>query len=573
MKKFWIVLICLAVVFAFGLGIVWRLVTQFEPESVRAEGVIHWRVNSAYAEERDDSIVGQVMHGRPPVMREVVLALARAAQDSRIEGLLLDISALPVDWAKVEELRDGVAAFAESGKPVVAFMEVGSTKEYALAVAANDIVMAPEGNLMVLGVSAELTFLKQTLSKLGMEADFVHVGQYKSAPEQLTREAPSLASREMAEAIITERYETLLDMISRGRGQSLATVREWVDTGVYDAGGALSAGLVDSVLCLEEVQDQYFPDAQFTDLEDYIYSVQGGRATTKIALIHVTGTIVSGESRFDNFQGKLAGSQTVIEQLQDARETDDIAAVILRVDSPGGSAGASDLIWHELERLRQEKPVFVSMSGYAASGGYYISCGADSIFAEPGTLTGSIGVYAGKVSMEGLYNKIGVHREYITRGENALLFNNNAVFSPGQRDRMQFLLDSFYERFCTKVAEGRSLDMETTHEIAQGRVWTGAQAQATGLVDGLGGLSRTLRAAKLWLGMDPTDRVGIVSYEKQLTFFERMLIRSFHKSVQTALPAPPVQMSAVWQQDGSLAALSLLDGRTVALMPWRIHFE
>jgi len=579
MKKFWIVFVIAALFIGVVLGIFWRLMRSLETGGPTVEGgVLVWRVADDYQEEREDSLVGYLLAGHQPLMREVVFALRHAANDDEIEGLLLHILALPVDWAKIEELREAVQAFSASGKPVVAYLEGAGTKEYALAVAADEIVLAPEGNLLVLGISAEMTFLKNTLNKLGMQADFIHVGKYKSAPEALTREKASPAYREMVESIVDERFDELTAMIAAGRSVATEEVRRWIDLGIYDAPSALATGLVDTLLHLEDVLATRFDSEARTSLEDYSLVRRGGRPAAKVALIYTTGTIVPGKSRRQNLEGKYAGSETVVEQLHKAGEDESIAAIILRVDSPGGSATASDLIWHEVAHVRQQKPVIVSMSGYAASGGYYICCGADSIFAEPGTLTGSIGVFAGKVDMHGFYDKIGVQREYVTRGENALLMNNHAPFTPTQRERFTLLLEDFYGRFLQKVAEGRGLEPDQVARVAEGRVWTGKQAIQHRLVDGLGGLNRALDATKRMLGLAPADKVSLVSYERRPTFLERLLLRSlWENSWQPHLLEPMGSWSreiiGELARDGTLATVPLLDGRALALLPFRVHFR
>jgi protease IV len=284
----------------------------------------------------------------------------------------------------------------------------------------------------------------------------------------------------------------------------------------------------------------------------------------------VSGTIVTGDSGSDGWSGHHAGSTTIVDRLRRAREDEDVRAVLLRVDSPGGSALASDLIWSEVARVRERKPVIVSMAGYAASGGYYISCGADSIFAEPGTLTGSIGVFAGKVATSGFYAKIGVHREYVTRGRNALLFSDNAGFSDGQRAALTQTLGAFYDRFVGKVATGRRLPIDEVARLAEGRVWTGAQARERGLVDGLGGLTRALTAAKLMIGTRPGEAVGLVTYEGEPGFFEQLLARALRRSAVRATGAA-TSLLPVAEADGLIAAVPLLDGRPLALLPLRIE--
>lgn len=281
-------------------------------------------------------------------------------------------------------------------------------------------------------------------------------------------------------------------------------------------------------------------------------------------------------------QGRIMGSDTVVDQLARAREDHKVGAVVLRVDSPGGSALASDLIWSEVARVSEVKPVVVSMGGYAASGGYYIACGADSIFADRGTLTGSIGVFAGKLDWSALYDKLRIRRELIARGQNALLWHDGSRFTPAQRAQFQEQLDHFYDRFVGKVAAGRGLTPDEAETAAQGRVWTGEQALALGLVDGLGGLDRAIVAAKASLGLGPDDPVQLRTFDKQLTWFERAMldalrVRGADALVATMvggaspwpLPAPLSTMAGALAAAGLLEAAPLLDGRPLALLPWR----
>lgn len=600
MKKFWIVLAVLAVFVGGGVGLLWYAARGLEEHVAIKGGVLVWRVEGDLPEERDDSFWGQVRGGEGATFSETLFGLVRAAEDPRITGLVLDIRAADMGWAKLEELRAAVAAFGQRGKPSVAYLEAGFTPDYALATATGRIVLAPEANLMVLGLSAELAFLKDTLAKLGMEADFVHVGAYKSAPERMTRASASQANLEMVEAIVDDQFDALVDMLADGRGADHDQVTAWIDQGLYDGPGAVAAGLADTLLYYDAMLDAEFPGQDVTFLEDYLLeSPKAGRAAGKVAMVFVTGVIMPGESRFDNLQGKIAGSDSIIEDLQAAADDRSVQAVILRVDSPGGSALASDLIWHEIAELRRDKPVIVSMSGMAASGGYYVACLGDSIFADRGTLTGSIGVFAGKMNRQQMYRKIGVNREFVTRGENALLFSDEGGFTESQRTLFQSQMDGFYERFLEKVADGRRLSRDEVHAVAQGRVWTGRQGVQRGLVDEVGGLRRSLDAAKRRLGLDPAVKVTVLTYTEPVSFLERMLLRSLRDGGMTRLAeraglsgragltdlAPgngPVAdavdrltggLVQALREDGTLAAAAMLDGRPLALMPVSIRIR
>lgn len=593
MKKFWIVFTIIAVVIGGGFGLLWYTVSNLE-ETVSVDGgVLVWKVGGSYAEERDDSFWGQVRSRGELTFSEVIFSLYRAAEDDRITGLVMDMQGLATDWAKVEEMRDAVAAFQTAGKPVVAYIDAAGTRDYALACQADRVVASPEANIMVLGIKAELSFMKDTLDKLGMHADFVHVGAYKSAPERMTRTEASAANREMINSIVDDRYAALVGMMSASRGVDGAVAEGWIDHGMYDSPAALAAGLIDTVMYFDDIFDSQFPADDVTQLSDYqLAGHKAGHTNQKVAIVHVTGVIMPGESRVDRLQGRLAGSETIIDQLQSAAEDEDIGAVILRVDSPGGSALASDLIWNEIRKVQVDKPVIVSMSGLAASGGYYISCLGDSVFADPGTLTGSIGVYAGKMSRTRMYEKIGVHREFITRGENALLFSDEGTFTTSQRELFQTQLDHFYERFLAKVAAGRDMTRDEVHVVAQGRVWTGNQGLTRGLVDKVGGLHRAITSAKWMLGLHPADKVTLVTFGKPLTLMERLLLKSLRDNGimarlassagladpllgtgQTAAWAPWPSLVRALRDDGTLAAVGLLDGRPVAMMPFWINLN
>jgi len=578
MKRFWIVFLLLAIVVVGGLALLWQAVDRFAEAPYVPGGVLVWKVEGSYPEVRDDSVVGIIRDGRGLVFRDVVLALERAADDPRIQGLYLDIRNLDSDWAKVDEIRRQIARFRASGKPVLAVLAMAGTKEYAVATAADRVALVPEGALLIFGVSAELLFLKDTLEKVGIAADFVHVGRYKSAPEQLTRTGATEANREMTRAIVDDRYRLLLAAVAEGRGVAIATAAAWIDSGLYDAPAALAAGLVDTVAARAGLSEGFLPTEEITELSAYARERGAEGREGTVAIISVAGTIMPGESRKEAYQGWIAGSKTVSERLDMAAQDDDVDAIVLRVDSPGGSALASDDIGDAVARAREAKPLVVSMSGYAASGGYYISCAADSIFAEPGTLTGSIGVFAGKLDMSGLYGKLDVHREFIAQGRNASFFSGHGGFTTEQRERFQAHLDRFYARFVNRVAEGRGLALDVVHNVAEGRVWTGTQALENGLVDDLGGLPRALVAARRLAGLPEGARVSVQVFERRLSWLERLVVDAVSDLPSlgarplsgAALPPPLEALRRDLAASGTLALTDLLDGQVVALPPYHL---
>lgn len=575
MRKFWIVFLVVMAVLGFGFSALKHSVESLGTSHEAGGGVLVWRAEGSLPESTDTSFLGRLRAGDQPTLASILFGLRRAAEDPAVTALVVDLRGLDVSWAQVEELRAAIGAFRASGKPTWGCLGSADAGDYAIAISAERVSLAPEGDLAVLGVAAELAFLKDTLAKVGIQADFISVGKYKSAPEQFTRSEASDANREMTTAIVDARYQNLVATLAEGRGVAPDVVRGWIDQGLHDAPDALARGLVDTLATADDLVDGLFPDDEISDFADYAAAAPAAPSDAPVvAFIKAAGTIMPGKSGDQPLEGTVLGSETLVEQLRDARDDDDVQAVILRVDSPGGSVEASDRIWQEIERVRAAKPVIVSMGTYAASGGYYISCNADSIFADAATLTGSIGVFAGKLDWSGLYDKIGLHREFITRGENALLFSDAATFSPAQRAMFQAQLDRFYERFLAKVAAGRRLDRDAVHAVAQGRVWTGQQAADLGLVDGVGGLERAVAAVRSRLGLEPSDRVALRTYEKELTWLQRLVLDSIDdSSVQIELPTVDAAIRRELRRCSFLAAMPLFDGRPLALMPWRLVLE
>jgi protease IV len=570
LKKFWVVLAVLVVMGIGSLFAVGQLLNSFETMTMGDGGVLYWTVAGQYDEVRDDSPLKRMLEADRPLQREMVAALHAAADDDKIEGLFLEIYSLPTSWAKIQELRDAVQVFAASGKPVSAWIASGGNQEYQLALAADSITLAPEGMLAIPGLRAEMTFLAGSLEKLGMKADYVHVGRFKSAPESYERTSPSDDSHEMISSILDDQYAAMIETMALSRNLKQSVAMELVDRGLFDAEKALSAHLIDQVNYLPETVDDVFPSQDTIDLESYALLAGPGQGGTRVAIVPVVGTIIDGESNRSGWGGATAGSMTVIDLLQRCYEDDDIDAVVLRIDSPGGSALASDLIWNEVTELRKIKPVVVSMSGMAASGGYYVACAADSIFAMPGTLTGSIGVFAGKFARSEFYEKIGVTRTFVTRGRNADLFADERIFSPEQREILQVQLGAFYQRFVSKVATNRHLTYEMADDISQGRVWTGSQAMANGLVDDLGGLSRALVSARRMMGLSDSADLKLVTFEHQPGVIERLVLRS----LESGDAGMSSSLRTILQhQTASLQWLEMIDGRPLALTPVQVEFH
>ncbi len=464
---------------------------------------------------------------RPPTLRTLVESLDRAAKDSKVKAVVLRVSFLSeVGWGKVQELRDAVIRFKKSGKPAYAHVEFCGNKEYYLATACDKVFAVPTGLLDVTGLSTETTFLRGTLDKVGVEAQFEGVGKYKNAPNQYTETGFTEPHRQQMEALLDSLFEQYVAAIAKARGKSRDDVQAALDEGPYDAKEAQKAGLVDELIYHDELEER-LKNVDAVSPARYVKKARGlgldGRP--RMALIFAVGEIVSGESQESPLGSSFVGSATVARALRAARDDSHVKAILLRIDSPGGSGTASDVIWREVQLARQKKPVVVSMGDVAASGGYYIAMGSDAIVAQPGTITGSIGVFAGKFSLRGLYDKIGLSKEILTRGRRAALFSEYQPWTDEERERIRTLMVSFYKEFVEKAAQGRNKSYEDIDEVAQGRVWTGSEAHRIGLVDRLGGFDVALAMAKEKAKIGADQEVQIVVLPERKGFFETLLER------------------------------------------------
>jgi protease IV len=441
--------------------------------------------------------LGAFFESRPPSLRSLVDAVDRAGRDPSVRGLVLRVGPVDTGWARVQDLRDALVRFRRTGKPSWAHLEYAGNTEYYLATGCSKIAAAPTALLDVSGLSADVTFFKGALDKIGVQAQFEGVGKYKNAPNQFTETGFTEPHREQMEALVQSLFDGYVKGIAESRQLAPARVRALIDEGPYDAARAKAAGLVDELLYRDQVE-QRVPGTQRLGAARYAKASRGFSfgARPRIALVYAVGDIISGESQSSPLGGGMVGSETVIRGLRQAAEDDSVRAIVLRVDSPGGSGSASDAIWREIGLARRRKPVVASMGDYAASGGYYISMNADAIVAQPGTITGSIGVFSGKFSLRGLYDKIGISEQAVQRGRFARLFSSNDPWDEAERARVRALNVAFYETFVTKASEGRKKKKDDVEAVAQGRVWTGQEALAKGLVDRLGGLDVALAVAR-----------------------------------------------------------------------------
>lgn len=454
---------------------------------------------------------------RRGTLRAVVEALAAAAEDPDVVGLVARVGGgLPL--ARAQELRDAVREFART-KRAVAYAETfgegsSGTVPYLLATGFSEIWLQPSGDLGLTGIAAETTFVRGVLDKAGLEPQFSQRHEYKNAVDRLTRHGYTDAFREASSRLVASAYEQVVAGIAEARGLSADRVRGLVDRAPLSAAEAAEAGLIDHVGYHDEVYAAVQGDAELLFLSRYARTSGRRRLAGRIrhrnapvvAVVTVAGAIQQGRSRRSLLSpGAGAGSDTVGAALRSAGRDDAVRAVLLRVDSPGGSYVASDVIWREVGRLRAAGiPVVASMGDVAGSGGYFVAMAADAIVAQPGTLTGSIGVFSGKVVTAGLLERLGVATDAVAEGRNARMFTARAGFDDEQWARLDAWLDRVYADFVAKVAEARGLTPEQVHEVARGRVWTGADARERGLVDELGGLRRAAELVRERAGL-PAD--------------------------------------------------------------------
>lgn len=462
--------------------------------------------------------------------------LRKAKVDNRIQAVLLDISFPRIGWGKAEELREAIKEFKTSGKQVYAYMELGMNREYYIATAADKIFVPPSGDLYINGFAAEAMFYKGSLDKLGIEADVIQIGpRYKNAPDQYTRKEMGEGQREVINAVLDEYFSRFTAGIAEARGKSVEDVKAIIDNAPYNATQAKELGLIDDAIYTEQIHEELKKRLDYK-ADDKLRTIRGGEYREipsdslglnkgeRIAVIYASGAINVGRSNDSPFGGSMVGSDTIVAAVNEAANDTSIKAIVLRVDSPGGSALASDLMWNALENAKKKgKPVVVSMSDVAASGGYYISCNANKIVAEPTTITGSIGVFMGKPVVKGLYDWLGITNEYVMRGKNSGIFRETEKWTPEERKKMEDGANNIYfNNFLPKVAAGRNMDSERADSLGQGRVWTGSQAKENGLIDEFGGLEKAIDIAKELAGLPADKDVKRVVLPAPRPFFETL---------------------------------------------------
>ncbi|MDH7511951.1 MAG: signal peptide peptidase SppA [Clostridiales bacterium] len=465
---------------------------------------------------------------RPLSIHDLWQNIRKAKAHSRVRCLLLRIGYLECDWAKASEIREAVLDFKKSGKKAYAYVEEAPEfdKEYYLATACDRIVLHPLGWLGVNGIGGWVPFVKKGLGKLGVEVEVEHVEEYKTAYNMFTEEEFTPAHRTMMESLYGDIFGQYVRAVAEARKKTEEEVRQLIDQGLFQGEKALQAGLVDDLLYQDELEklllekEKKLERIKLSEYDKVSLSSVGLGKGRKVALIYAMGPIHSGEGYYQTI-----GGRTLSRWIRRAREDRSVAAIVLRVDSPGGSAVASDVIWREVALAKKEKPVVVSMSDLAGSGGYWISMAANKIVAQPQTLTGSIGVLSGKVNMSAFYEKMGITAEKLTYGKRADLFTTFRGLTPEEKEFLKKEILWIYDRFLSKAAEGRNLSKEDVDKVSRGRVWTGSQAKEIGLVDEVGGITKAIELAKKLAGIPLDEDVRLIIWPKKISFFASLFGR------------------------------------------------
>ncbi|MFZ5804756.1 MAG: signal peptide peptidase SppA [Acidobacteriota bacterium] len=525
-----------------------------------SSAVLHVEIAGEIPERSSEEPWAELFGPRVVSRQDLRDALVKARSDKRIKAVRVKIRDCFAGLATVQEIREQLQAVAAAGKPTYAYLETAGegysgNMAYFLATGCQKVVLGPMGDLTLVGLKAEVPFIRGTLDKLGIEPDFPGIGDYKTARNFYIEKDFTPAHREMTAWLLGSIGRQIAKGIASSRGLSEAQAQTLISQGPYLGPKALELKLVDAIQdwdsFAEETAKGEGGSLEVVGLRRYLRSGRPDSSGTPIAVVVAEGAIMRGESGFSPvpfFGGDVMGAETIARVFRDVRESD-AKAVIFRINSPGGSAVASEIIRVEMERTAKEKPVVVSMGNVAASGGYWITCGAQKVIANPGTITASIGVFAGHLAMARFWEeKLGVTWGELATSPNADLFGSLHPWTPEQRQIIQAWLDRVYDQFVERVAKARGLSREKVDSMGRGRVFTGEQALELGLVDRLGGFDVALEEARKLAGLGPEDPVELRFYPRKIELFERILRQDDQEQARTwfsllaqgkaALPGP-----------------------------------
>jgi len=518
-----------------------------------------WRLRDRPPDIADNSVLVLRLQGeipeKPPVEMPAFLVgdhpgltvagfwmtLQKAAADSHIKAVVLEPEQLSAGWAKLEEMRADLDRFRKSGKPVYAYLRTPETREYYLATAADRIYLGSSDRVMVRGMRAELMFFKKTLDKLGVVVEVEHAGKYKDFGDMFTRSDMSAETRDVMNLLVDDLYANVVEKIAAGRKKTPEEVRSLIDQGPFTATQAQRAGLVDALKFEDEMWGELKDRLKTGEphkvaLDDYLKvppETLGGKS--RIALVVAEGEIERGDAGDNGADESKLTSYGFNKLLRKVRNDATIQGVIVRIDSPGGEEVASDEMWREMSLLSRKKPLVISMSDVAASGGYDMAMTGDAIVAYPQTETGSIGVVFGKPNLHGLYDKLGITKDAVQRGKHADVESDYTPLTPEEREMLRRGIDESYRDFVNRVATARHRSFDQIEPLAQGRVWLGDQAKERGLVDELGGLDTALDLVKQKAKIPAAERVSLVMYPSRRSIVDVLLRRATDDPLETGL--------------------------------------
>jgi len=516
-----------------GLAITVAVTAGPDRPDLPEQAVLDLEIAGPVAEQSDRPFPG--FGERTMSLHRIVRTLERAAQDDRVAAIVMRLGGAELTLSQAQEIRDALRKVSAQDKPVLAFADsfgLGDrlSSSYYLATGAREIWLQPSGDVGLVGIALEVPFLRDALTSIGVEPEFEKRAEYKNAIDFLAESRMTEPNREALDAVAVSWLSQVVVGIGEGRGLSGEEVRRLVDRGPFTADQALAERLVDQLgywgeaeaqaISLAGVDAELFPAAHYLDAA----GPDPREVDARVALVMAEGPIVRGESGIGPFDGDRAiGAETYAEALRDAVEDDSIKGIILRINSPGGSYVASDTLWHEVMRAREAgKPVIATMADVAGSGGYFLAMAADTVIAQPATLTGSIGTFGGKVSLSGLWETLGVNWGMVEAGQSAGMYSPNRPFSAAQRRKLSEQLDRVYADFTAKAAEARGMSLSALQSVAKGRVWTGADARRRDLVDALGGLSTAVALMEERLDISPERRLEIVSFPRHRSPVEEL---------------------------------------------------
>ena len=519
--------IVIILLFVFLVLFIWA---ASKPTRVALNSVLVMDASGQIEEQRAPDLFS-AFSGTSPVLHDYLDALDNARTDPRITGLVVRIAPLQTGWAKLEEIRSHLLAFRASKKPSICYLGYDGiqNQEYYLASACQQVWLVPTTPVSIRGMMAEATFIRGTLDKLKIVPEYYHIAEFKTAGNMFTEKKFTPAHKEEVESLLRSVYEQYLGDTSKARGMSRDQFEAILNRGPLSSADALSGKIVDRVGYWDQIQDSFKKRGSGwnpVSLNSYRTTlVAPNFALDKIAIVYASGLIVSGDSGTTAAGGFIMGGDSVAADIRRARMDSSIKAIVLRVDSGGGSVVGSEVIRREVELAHEVKPVVVSMSDVAASGGYWIASPADKIVADRDTITGSIGVIIGKLNVSGLFNLLGVSTDYVATSDNATLFSAQQNFTPAQREYIEKSLHETYDEFTKGVATGRKMSVDAVDKIGKGRVWSGSQAKGLGLVDELGGVDRAIEVAKHLAHIPASNSVRLVRLPEEKTFFQQFFER------------------------------------------------